>query len=273
MTRPLSLAYQLTYSYNFEATPSPDGKKLVFIKLIGGRQQVFVINADGSGEAQLTRADADHEGLAWSPDGGKIAYVLIKDGHKVVHVMNSNGSEAEAITPDSVKALHPSWSPDGRRILYCSEPENGRADIFAIDVRSKAVTTLVTGGVNTFAVISPDGSQMAFRKILGENNAEVFVAAPDGSNPRNITNHVAYEGWPAWSPDGNRIAFSGNRNANYQIFIMDADGSNVRTVANTEGRATFPKWSPDGRTIYFTNCVKKDYGRGCEIMMAPLPDA
>jgi Tol biopolymer transport system component len=48
---------------------------------------------------------------------------------------------------------------------------------------------------------------------------------------------------------------------------MDADGANVRLIANTEGRGTAPRWSPDGKTIYFTNCVEKDYGTDCEILM------
>ena len=51
---------------------------------------------------------------------------------------------------------------------------------------------------------------------------------------------------------------------------MDADGANPRLVANTEGRGTAPRWSTDGKVIYFTNCVAKDYGSDCEVLMAHL---
>jgi Tol biopolymer transport system component len=51
---------------------------------------------------------------------------------------------------------------------------------------------------------------------------------------------------------------------------MDANGTDPRLVANTEGRGTAPRWSPDGNTIYFTNCVAKDYGTDCEVLMARL---
>lgn len=81
---------------------------------------------------------------------------------------------------------------------------------------------------------------------------------------------MAFDGWPAWSRDGRRIAFSSNRRANYQIHIMDADGGNVRLLPNTEGRATEPRWSPDGKMIYFTNCKKIDFGTDCQILRAEV---
>src|SRR5579863_5423632 len=108
---------------------------------------------------------------------------------------------------------------------------------------------------------------IAFRRMLGELNSEVFVADRDGSNPRNLTNHPAFDGWPSWSPDGKQLVFASNRRSNYQIFIMNANGSNVRLVANTEGRATEPRWSPNGKSIYFTDCKAVDCSYDCEIFV------
>jgi hypothetical protein len=64
-SRPLGLAWQLTYSYNMDNALSPDGKRMVFIRVIEGREQLFAMNTDGSGEVQLTRDAADHEDPAW----------------------------------------------------------------------------------------------------------------------------------------------------------------------------------------------------------------
>lgn len=268
------LAYQITYSANLDGVPSPDAKSMVYIRIVEGRQQLFVMNIGGGGERQLTRDAADHEDPSWSPDGARIAYVRIVGDDRIVHVMRADGTADEAITPRTVQAIHPNWSPDGARILYCTvqdlrPPERNFANIYAVDLRTRAITTLISGGINTYPAISPDGRRIAFRKIIGENNSDVFVANADGSGLRNLTRNPAWEGWPAWSPDGTRVAFAGNHNSNYQIFIMDADGGNVRLAANTEGRATAPRWSPDGATIYFTNCASVDYGRGCEIFAVP----
>lgn len=273
---PLEIPYQLTYSYNMDNALAPDGKQMVFIRVIGGREQLFVMRTDGTGERQLTRDDADHEDPAWSPDGQSIAFILIAEGRKQVALIRPDGSGLETVTPASQHALHPSWTPDGLRILYCTDddlrpPAKNEAEIYALDLATRKVETLVTGGVNTYPIMSPDGKRIAFRRMIGEMNSEVFVVDADGSHARNLTNHPSFEGWPAWSPDGKRIAFAGNRNANYQIFIMDADGGNVQLLANTEGRATAPKWAPDGRKVYFTNCRKVDFGSGCEVMVAAVP--
>ena len=71
----ISIPIQLTHAQNFDPAPSPDGKKLVFISMLSGKEQLFTMDIDGKNIVQLTRDDADHEDPAWSPDGKKIAFV------------------------------------------------------------------------------------------------------------------------------------------------------------------------------------------------------
>ena len=278
-TGPIAQARQVTANFNLDLVPAPNGRRAVMIRIIEGREQLFTLNVDGSEERQITRDDADHEDPVWSPDGRKIAFVLVKDGKKIVHLINPDGSGAEAVTPSTQSAIHPSFTPDGRAILYCTDddlrpPEKNESQVYSVDLATKRVRTLISGGVNTFPVMSPDGRKIAYRKIVGDMNSEVFVADADGGNPKNLTNHWSFEGWPAWSPDGRQIAYAGNRgNAGYQVFLMNADGSDVRLLAATEGRGTSPKWAPDGRTIYFTMCRSSQERHGCDIMAAPVEPA
>ena len=60
----------------------------------------------------------------------------------------------------------------------------------------------------------------------------------DGGNVRRLTTHPAMDYWPAWSPDGKRIAFTSNRDGNYEIYVMNADGSDLRNLTRHPARTT-----------------------------------
>jgi Tol biopolymer transport system component len=76
---------------------------------------------------------------------------------------------------------------------------------------------------------------------------------------RILTNNAAFDGWPAWSPDGKHIAFASNRlgPANQgKIFVMSPDGSAMRQISVSPGSYVQPFWSADGRNIYAYNAIE-----------------
>jgi len=84
-----------------------------------------------------------------------------------------------------------------------------------------------------------------------DGNAEVYMMDEDGSNLVNLTNNPAYDGAPAWSPDGQQIAFTSERDGAANIYVMDADGTNVVRLTDEGGNSAVPAWSPDGSRIAF----------------------
>jgi TolB protein len=274
--RPMTLAYQLTHVDQGEPFFSPDGRRIVYETVVAGFQQIFVSDADGTHQMQITRDAVNHDSPAWSPDGQKIAFVSDKDGDESIYIMGPDGSRQERLTGHEHRFIHPNWSADSARLIFCTDddlqpPRKNDSEIYTFDLKTRQLAMLISSGTNTYPSWSPDGTKIAFRRMLGEMNSEVFVANSDGSNQKNLTAHPAFDGWPAWSPDGKQIAFASNRRANYQIFVMNSDGSDVRLVANTDGRSTEPRWSPDGTRIYFSNCRPVDYGFDCQIFVAQLP--
>jgi Tol biopolymer transport system component len=109
---------------------SPDGSKIVFNSNRTGTSQVYVMNADGSGQTQLTFDSAPKDQVPdWSPDGSKIAYLA--DTHGIsdvvnpswgdIRVMNADGSGQHPITSGATD-YGTAWSPDGRRIATMDMP-------------------------------------------------------------------------------------------------------------------------------------------------------
>ena len=114
---------------------------------------------------------------------------------------------------------------------------------------------------------SPDGTKVAFNSIR-DGNLEIYVMDGDGGNPVNLTRDDAYDSGPAWSPDGQRIAFERSGTAGGpQIFVMNADGSGVERLTH-EPQASWglaPAWSPDGASIACA-CGQAATGDGIFIM-------
>src|SRR6185312_14708207 len=117
------LAYQLTHTENADPSMAPDGKRMVYISGVAGREQLFIADLDATHATQLTHDDADHEDPSWSPVGDKIAYVRIADKSEVVHLVNIDGSGDVALTASDVRAIHPSWSPDGKLVAFCTDDD------------------------------------------------------------------------------------------------------------------------------------------------------
>jgi TolB protein len=86
--------------------------------------------------------------------------------------------------------------------------------------------------------------------------SDIFLIGADGSDPRQLTDDPAWDGWSAWSPNGQQIAFVSSRGAAGGLFVMDADGGNVRQIADIGGD---PAWSPDGRQIALTFAANGEY--------------
>jgi Tol biopolymer transport system component len=88
--------------------------------LFSGSAEIYVMNADGSGQTRLTSDAADDSAPVWSPDGTKIAFQSAMGVNYQVYVMNVDGSGQVNISNNSSNEKQPSWSPDGTKLAFAA---------------------------------------------------------------------------------------------------------------------------------------------------------
>jgi Tol biopolymer transport system component len=167
-----------------------------------------------------TRSASDPD---WSPDGELIAY---SEGFAGIYVVRRDGSGRRLVAD---AASSPSWSPDGKRIAFMRDVCEERDDSGACG-------------------------------LAQGNPYEVFTVGVDGRDARRLTFHDDYDGDPAWSPDGEWIAFA----CGSAICVMRPDGSGRRVVPQSNDLGDV-SWLPDGETLVARRFAR-DYRYGMEIV-------
>lgn len=223
---------------------SPDGKMIAFDARVNGREELFVMNADGSNVRQLTQQQGDNFYPTWSPDSQQIAVASNREGMYQIYLMRADGSDVRRLKTEEVRAEKPAWSPDGAEIAYMLQM-GGNVDIYATRVDGSATRRLTAHPGSDFnPAWSPDGKQIAFNSSrAGEH--EIFLMDADGKNVEQLTNARGWSEKPAWSPDGAHIAFYSNRDGNAEVYVMDAGGANVQRLTNATGFDGQPTWRPN----------------------------
>lgn len=136
-----------------------------------------------------------------------------------------------------------------RRILIpsCSEEQAHRR----FTIVSFAISVLILfSSVSTLWAKAPTTPKIVFTSYRDDND-EIYIMNPDGSEQVNLSRDKAADSDPVWSPNGEQILFVSNRDGPYDLYVMDADGSGVRRMFGSKETRRDPNWSPDGRKIVY----------------------
>ena len=230
--------------------PGQNGK-IAFVSDRDGNDEIYVMNADGSGQTRLTNNLAQDNRPDWSPDGSKIAFASDRDGITQIYVMNADGSGVTKLTTFPGTNWSPAWSPDGSRIAFTNI--YGTAQVYVINADGSDQTRLTNStSWDNQPNWSPDGSKIVF--VTDRNgNREIYVMNADGSEQTRLTSNLAFNIDPDWSPDGSKIVFYSSRDGNREIYVMNADGSEQTRLTSNVVLDGWPGWSPDGSKIVFVS--------------------
>jgi Tol biopolymer transport system component len=173
---------------------SPDGSKLAFASKQDqdGSWDIYVMNANGTGEMRLTTDSAEDSYPAWSPDGKRIAFYSERTGDGDIYVMDvSNGLGVTALVTSDGFDCSPAWSPDDRALAFASARDHGgtyATEIYLLDLLSENVSRLTDNdGHDGSPLWSSDGRRIFFTSDRRWGIDDIWVMNADGSDPHNLT--------------------------------------------------------------------------------------
>ena len=214
---------------------SPGGTALVFTRRVDDQTNVFKINADGTGEVQLTSQGGTEP--IWTPDGGKVIFHSTRDGDLEIFSMNPDGTAQTNLTDNDVVDDDPSVSPDGTKIVFRSGPTAQTTNLRVMNLDgSGAASYLVGGPRESSPSFSPDGTKLVFQA-----DNEIVVSNPNASDPVTVATGL----FPSWSPNGDAIAYQDSPTTG--AGVADPTVADSGVAITDGGSSASVVWQPCGQ--------------------------
>ena len=221
--------------------------RIVFTSVRDGNFEIYVMDADGGNQENLTDHPAYDGQPDWSPDGTKIAFVSSRDGGgSQIHVMDADGKNVIRLTDGQGTKGHPDWSPDGRKVAFSFDHREDYIAVMDADGRNREKLE----DEARYPSWSPDGKQIAFVSFRDDGN-EIYVIGDGGQGRKRVTQDVVGKLNPSFSPDGRRIVYEAHHEDFHHIFVVGTDGRNRVRLTHHEEHHSGPAWSPDGQVIAY----------------------
>ena len=251
----------------FVYAQAPKTAKIVFGANREGNREIYLMNIDGSDQINITNHRADDVSPTWSPTGEQILFASDRDrflGSWDLYLMDPNGQNVRPVFGKSADRFSPSWSPNGKQIAY-TRREQGKWFVYIAPINGKKEERMAIGGSPAW---SPDGTEIAFVANAGPKRWEINMLNVRTRKQKVFFPPKAAPSWlrgPAWSPRGDKLAFSwlhrvplGDFRETETIYTVNRDGTELTQIVDEAGpEVTSPVWSPQGDILLYAQDSEK----------------
>ena len=284
-TRLLTFTISILFVLNANVCPifaqAPTTPKILFTSARDGNYEIYRMNPDGSEQVNLTQHRANDMSAVWSPTGEQILFVSDRDGHRFfedrdLYLMDPDGSNVRLVFKREASRNHPTWSPNGKRIAYeYIDLGTLKTTIHIATLDEQEEEPIVKGFYPTW---SPDGTEIAYTTYLegiGHTRRVTLIDIHTGKKKLLLPKKAMdWQNDPSWSPTGDKLVFSWNKNplppdhnplidpfpvvweAKETIYMVNRDGTGLKQLVDEAGPAArSPTLSRDGEALLYTQDV------------------
>jgi dipeptidyl aminopeptidase/acylaminoacyl peptidase len=278
---PRSLTIEKLYMTRQVGRPtwSPDGKSIAFISNMSGRNNLWLVPAEGGWPVQLTVSDQRQSSPAWSPDGKWIAYQSDYDGDEqwdVFLVSPKTGKVVNLTSTREIAEMNPTWSPDGRYLAYEVKPKTSAAyEIDVYDMVMREVKHLTTGTPqdrgNSEPIWSRDGKYIVYTQEQAKGtDSNIFIADVAAGKSTLLTPHEGEQRYLANDISNNTgvkdaetvliTSNASNGHDNIGLLNVGMKGAQngyfvpekIKWLTNDKWEIQGGEFSPDGKHVTFS---------------------
>jgi Tol biopolymer transport system component len=237
---------------------SADGKQVVYERILqpaSTEHLIPTVSRDPEFELLLSEPFP-----AFSPDGKKLLYSQYGGngtnvGNTSIELMNADGSGKHPIFhKEGTSAFDAVWSPAGDMIAFCVGKYFRAAGLPSAQIAlmkpdGSGYREIAEEGVNNgFPSWSPDAQRLVYKR----GKQLVILSIADGKIVP-LTDGAHYDNFPQWSPKGDAIMFTTDRDNDFELYTIRPDGTGLRRITNSPGNDAHSVWSNDGEWVVFSS--------------------
>ena len=257
------------------ATFSSAADRILFLRIAPRQANLFVSNADGSGERPLARSDSLDYNPTWSSKGDWIVFTSERAGSADLYRIHPDGTGLDRLTDDPAYDDQAGFSPDGNNLVFVSTRAAGSANLWILDLATRKARPLTSGHGGDFRPAwSPDRQWIAFSSDRDSDLptakgrwerlhvVDIYLIRPDGTDLKRVSAHGNFCGSPKWTRDSQSLVADcmsaqdtwtyrvGEAQGETDLVQINLASGKTHPVTSGPGAKIFPSVLPSGEVAY-----------------------
>jgi len=238
----------------FDLAWAPDGR-ILYASDATGSADLWIMNADGTGQRQITSHAGRNYAPVASPDSRSVAFHSNRTGNWQVWRTNMDGTEPKQLSNSAGDGNWPQFTAGGRTVLFHKTNLNGVFNLWQVPVEGGNAQQITTG-LTMHPAVSPWTGEIAawYSDTQDTPNWKIAIFARTGGDPLRVLNpppNARPDTAIRWMPKGDAVAVLDYTNSASNIYAIPLDGSSPRALTSFDSGEIFSfDWSLDGRLLY-----------------------